>query len=102
MKIKKNDTILVIKGKERGKTGKVASVNLEDQTIKVSGINIAKKHIKSQGQKSAGGITEIVRPLALSKVMFVCGHCNKPTRLGMKITSAGNKERICKLCKSTV
>lgn len=102
MKIKKGDTILVIKGKERGKTGKVVSANSIEQTVKISGINIAKKHVKPQGQKGSGGITEIVRPMSLSKVMFMCSHCNKPTRLGMKTTSAGNKERICKLCKSTV
>lgn len=102
MKIKKGDTVLVIQGKERGKTGKVTAVDPTAQTIKLSGINIGKKHVKSRGNKVSGGIIEVAMPLAISKVMFICSHCNKPTRLGNQITSTGNKERICKLCKSTV
>jgi len=102
MKIRKGDTVLIMQGRERGKTGKVASVNERTQMVKVSGINIAKKHMKPRGQKVAGGITEIVRPLPSSKVMFMCSHCNKPTRLGSQLTSVGNRERICKICKSTV
>ncbi len=102
MKLRKGDTILVIKGKERGKTGKVVSVNPIAQAVKISGINIAKKHVKPRGQRVAGGVTEIVKPLPISKVMFMCSHCNKPTRLGSQLTSSGNRERICKLCKSTV
>ncbi|MFA5967192.1 MAG: 50S ribosomal protein L24 [Patescibacteria group bacterium] len=102
MKIKKGDTVLVIKGRERGKTGKVASVNVVAQTVKISGINVAKKHMKPRGQKVSGGITEIVKPLPTAKIMFLCSHCNKPTRLGSQLTSAGNRERICKICKSTV
>lgn len=102
MKIKKGDSVLVIKGKEKGKVGKVAKVNLQTQTIKLSGINVGKKHIKPRGRRSGGGIVEIAMPLHVSKVMFMCSHCNKPVRLGYKITSSGNKERICKICKSTV
>jgi len=102
MKIKKGDNVLVIKGKERGKVGKVAAVNSRTQTIKLIGINIGKKHIKSRDRQSGGGIVEIAMPLNPAKVMFMCSHCNKPVKLGYKITSSGDKERICKICKSTV
>lgn len=102
MKIRKGDTVLVIKGKERGKTGKVVSVDPMAQTVKISGINVAKKHVKPRGQRVAGGVIEIVKPVPVSKIMFMCTHCNKPTRLGSSLTSAGNRERICKLCKGTV
>lgn len=102
MKIKKGDNILVIQGREKGKTGKITSVDPLAGTIKVSGINIGKKHVKARGKRAAGGVTEVAMPLPISKVMFMCSHCNKPVRLGNKITSAGNKERVCKLCKSTV
>ena len=102
MNIKKGDTVLVIQGKERGKTAKVVAVNPVARTIKLSGVNIGKKHMKARGSKAAGGITEVAMPLSVSKVMFMCSHCNKPVRLGKRNTSVGNKERICKLCKSTV
>ncbi|HAR55030.1 TPA: 50S ribosomal protein L24 [Patescibacteria group bacterium] len=102
MKIKKGDTILVIAGRDRGKTGKVTSVNPTQQTVKVSGINISKKHLRPKRGAAGGGITEVAVPLSISKVMFMCSHCNKPVRLGSKTTTAGNKERICRVCKSTV
>lgn len=103
MRIKKGDTVLVIQGKEKGKSGKVVSVDPESATLKISGINIGKKHVKSQqGRKTGGGITEIAMPMPISKVMFLCSHCNKPVRLGSHTASTGSKERICKICKSTV
>lgn len=102
MKIKKGDNVLVITGKSRGKTGKVLSVNPSTGTVKLAGVNIMKRHLKvRRGQP--GGITEIVVPLSAAKVMFLCTHCgNKPVRLGYRATPAGRKERICKVCKSTV
>jgi len=102
MKIKKGDTILVISGRDRGKTGKVTSASPDTYTIKVSGINISKKHLRPKSGSVAGGITEVAMPLSVNKVMFMCSHCNKPVRLGSKTTVAGNKERICRICKSTV
>ena len=102
MKIKKGDTILVIKGKDRGKTGKVTSADHDNLTIKVSGINIVKKHLKA-GRGKSGGVIEMAAPLNVSKVMFMCSHCgDKPTKLGYKLTQSGKKERICKKCKCTV
>jgi large subunit ribosomal protein L24 len=77
-------------------------VDAKAGTVKIAGINIAKRHLKAR-QGKTGGITEIIVPLSVSKVMFLCSHCsNKPVRLGYKISAAGNKERICKICKSTV
>ena len=102
MKIKKGDNVLVIAGKNRGKTGKVVSVDSIKGSIKIAGVNIMKRHLKAQRGK-AGGITEIIAPMPISKVMFLCTHCgNKPVRLGYKISASKTKERICKLCKSTV
>jgi large subunit ribosomal protein L24 len=102
MRIKKGDNVLVITGKNRGKTGKVVAVNPKLGTVKIAGVNVAKRHLKAR-RGQPGGITEIVVPLPASKVMFVCSHCgNKPVRLSYKITTAGSKERICRICKSTV
>jgi len=102
MRIKKGDNVLVIAGKNRGKTGKVVSVDSAKESIKIAGINIMKRHLKAR-QGKAGGITEIIAPMSVSKVMFICTHCgNKPVRLGYKVSATNTKERICKVCKSTV
>ena len=101
MKIKKGDIVLIIKGKDRGKTGKITSVDPTNNKIKVSGINIVKRHVRASRGKS-GGIIESAAPIDASKVMFLCSHCNKPVRIGYKITKSGTKERICKICRSTV
>ncbi|OGB74459.1 50S ribosomal protein L24 [candidate division Kazan bacterium RBG_13_50_9] len=104
MKIKKGDLVLVIKGKDRGKTGKVVSVNRAAGTVKIGGINVAKKHIRAgRGRGKSGGIVEVALPVDAAKVMFICPHCgNKPVKLGYKITKSGSKERICRVCRSTV
>ncbi|MBN2585414.1 50S ribosomal protein L24 [Patescibacteria group bacterium] len=102
MKIKKGDNVLVITGKNRGKTGKVVTVDPAKSTVKIAGVNIMKRHLKAR-RNQPGGITEIISPLPASKVMFVCSHCgNKPVRLGYKLSATNTKERICKVCKSTV
>ena len=105
MKIRTNDQVVVIKGKNRGQSGKVTSVDPTRAMVKVSGVNIAKKHIRpgrGAGAKQTGGIVEVAMPLHASKVMFRCGQCNKPTRLGYKISKSGSKERICRACQATV
>lgn len=102
MKIKKGDLVLVIKGKDRGKTGKVVLVDPENLRAKVSGINVAKRHTKARGKKS-GGIVETLVALDVSKLMLICGPCgNKPVRIGYKLSPGGIKERICKVCKSAL
>jgi len=102
MKIKKGDKVLVTKGKNRGKSGKVTFVDPKTRKIKISGVNIAKRHMKSTQGKS-GGIVEIAMPLDVSKVMYLCEHCGgKPIKIGYIISKSGNKERICKVCKSTI
>lgn len=102
MKIKKGDNVLVIVGKNRGKTGKVVSVDSAKRTVKIAGVNVMKRHLRAT-QGKPGGITEIIAPLPVSKVMYLCAHCgNKPVRLGYKTSASNTKERICKVCKSTL
>jgi large subunit ribosomal protein L24 len=102
MKIKTGDKVLIIKGKDKGKSGKVVSADHINHTIKVSGINIVKRHTKA-GKNKAGGVVEVAAPVKLSNVMFLCPHCgDKPTRLGYTLAKDGKKERICKKCKATV
>ena len=102
LKIRKGDEVMVIAGKDRGKKGRVQEVNPSALTVVVAGVNIAKRHRKPNPSKNEkGGIIEEPRALALGKVMVVCPHCGKPTRVAHRIDE-DNKERICKKCGETI
>ncbi|MCE5194594.1 MAG: 50S ribosomal protein L24 [Nitrospiraceae bacterium] len=100
--IKKNDTVIVLTGKEKGKKGRVLSVLHSKGKIIVEKINLIKKHMKPNKKYSQGGIIEKEAPLQISNVMLVCPRCNKPTRIGNDIIENGKKARVCKKCKETI
>lgn len=93
---------MVIAGRERGKTGKVLSLQLMRGKLTVEKLNIIKRHTKPNQKTKQGGIIEREAPLALSNVMFLCGNCNKPVRLGMKTVKDGRRMRVCKKCKEVI
>jgi len=96
MKLKKGDTVIIRRGKDKGKTGKVEKVFPKLGKLVVNGVNVYKKHVKPrEGQK--GGIIEITKPLPAAHTQIVCSACNKPTRVGYQVTKT-SKERICKKC----
>lgn len=97
MRIKKGDNILIISGKDRGRKGKVLKVLPKREKIMVEGINLRKKHIKPRKSGEKGQIVEIVAPMNVSNVKFICPKCGKATKIGYKL---GEKEkyRICKKC----
>ncbi|KKP98729.1 MAG: 50S ribosomal protein L24 [Parcubacteria group bacterium GW2011_GWD2_38_12] len=101
MKIKKEDNILIMIGKDKGKQAKVSKVYPMKNMIVAEGINIKKKHQgpKKQGQK--GSIIQFPAPFNASNAMLVCPKCSKPTRVGYKI-SEGGKARVCKKCKAEI
>lgn len=101
MKIKKNDNILVISGKSKGKSGIVSKVLVKENKLIVIGINVSKKNIKPSKKNPHGGIIDIHLPIAVSNVAIVCPSCNKPTKIAYKI-SGKTKERVCRKCKSAV
>lgn len=92
-RIRKDDNVLVITGKDRGKTGKVIEVIAAKNRAKVERLNMVKRHSKGQGEK-AGGIIEKEASIHLSNLMIVCPKSNEPTRIGMKILEDGSKVRI--------
>lgn len=98
MKIRKDDTVLVIAGKDRGKKGKVRFAYPQKQQLIIEGINFVKKHSKTKGQARQAGIIDIEEPMHVSKVMYICGKCNKPVRLGMKKLEDGRNVRFCRNC----
>ena len=95
LKIKKGDKVIVITGKDKGKTGEVTKVLVQENKVIVSGINIAKRHTKPS-QESAGGIISKEMPIHISNVAYVDPKTNKATRLGIKMDKDGHKVRVAK------
>lgn len=101
MKIKKNDQVLIITGKDKGKKSKVISVLPELERIVVENANLVKKHRRARRQNEKGQVVEIAKPMHVSNVKLICPKCGQPSRLGYKITEAG-KFRICKKCQQEI
>lgn len=97
-RIRKNDTVMVIKGRERGKTGKVLRVIPGGGRLVVERLNLVKRHSKARGPGSPGGIIEKEAALQLANVMVLCERCNAPVRIGIKLAVDGTKTRICRRC----
>jgi large subunit ribosomal protein L24 len=96
--IRKNDTVMVIAGKERGKTGKVLRVLPKRERVLVERLNLVKRHTKARGPQSPQGIVEKEAPLHRSNVMILCDKCNGPVRMGKKHLQDGRSVRICRRC----
>ena len=99
--IKRDDKVVVISGKDKGKTGKVLMTEPKTGRVIVEKVNMVTKHEKPKGQGKPGGIMHQEAPLYASKVMLVCGKCGKATRLGFKMLEDGEKVRVCKKCGET-
>jgi large subunit ribosomal protein L24 len=102
MKIRKNDNVLVVTGKDRGKKGKVRFAYPKKQRVIVEGVNFIKKHSKAQGAVRQAGIIDLEAPLHVSNVMLVCDKCNKPARIGFRTLEDGRKVRFCKACGEVI
>jgi large subunit ribosomal protein L24 len=98
VQIRKNDSVMVISGKERGKTGKVLRVNPKEDAVIIERINVVKRHTKPRGPQQAGGIVEKEASIPASNIMIMCDKCNAPVRIGKKILADGNKVRVCRRC----
>ena len=96
--IKKNDLVMVVAGRERGKTGKVLRVLPESGRATVERLNIVKRHSKPRGAASPSGIVEREAPLDLSNLMVFCERCNAPVRVGFRIAADRSKTRVCRRC----
>ena len=101
MKIKKGDTVEIISGNDKGKTGEVLEVIPKSSKIVVKGVNIRKKHIKPRKQGEEGGIIPLECSINSSKANVVCSKCGKGTRVGY-IMEKGEKVRVCKKCGNKI
>jgi large subunit ribosomal protein L24 len=101
-KIRRGDTVQVIKGKDKGKRGNIIKIFKSENRALVEGINLVKKHKKKARQDQQGGIVSIESPVNFSNIMFFCKHCNQPSRIGIMLTKDGTRNRFCKACKEAI
>lgn len=101
LNVKKNDTVVVITGKDKGKQGKVLIAEPQNGKVVVQGVNMVTKHKKPRGQQDPGGIIHQEAPIDASNVMLVCSKCGKATRSAKKLLDNGDKVRVCKKCGDT-
>jgi large subunit ribosomal protein L24 len=103
MRIRKEDTVEVISGDDKGTRGKVRLVSPKGESVVVFGVNIVKKHQRRTGDvRTQAGIIEREAPIAVSNVALVCPHCDKPVRVGFRIAPDGSKTRVCRKCDETI
>jgi large subunit ribosomal protein L24 len=111
-KIRRDDTVMVLHGKDRGKTGVVRQIigggdlvkvkgkrpKIKEDKVFVTGLNISKRHQRAQQGTTQAGIIEKEMPMPLAKVMLICKNCNKPVRVGFAVRGDSKKHRVCRNC----
>ena len=102
MKVRKNDTVLVIAGKDRGKKGKVRRSLTKEDRVAVEGVNMVKRHMRARRAARQAGIIEREAPIDVSNVMLLCAKCDRPVRIGFRFLDDGSKVRICRRCKEVI
>lgn len=102
LRIRKDDIVEVVSGKDKGKKGKVITCFPETNAVLVEGINFVKKCLRRTQQDQKGGIIEKEASFSASNVMVVCKRCNKPTRIGASFLKDGSKARMCRICKEVL
>ncbi len=102
IRIRKNDTVMIIKGRDRGKTGRVMKILPQEMRAIIEGRNLIKKHSRKSQKNPQGGIIQMESPIQLSNLMPVCHKCNKPARVSSIIEKDGKKLRVCNKCKEAL
>lgn len=100
-KIKRNDTVRILRGKDAGKKGKVLAVLPQEQTVVVEGMNMVKKHVKPKQGGQKGQRVSIAAPLRVANVQVICTQCKKGTRVGITREN-GVRQRVCKQCNAVI
>jgi len=101
LKIKKDDTVIVISGKENGKTGRVVSISVANNSAIVEGLNKYKKNVKPSSKYPQGGIIDLLKPIKISNLQIICPECKKATRVMIKKSTKVNS-RVCKKCNEVI
>jgi large subunit ribosomal protein L24 len=101
-KIRREDTVQVVKGRDVGKKGRVVKIFPDTAKALVEGLNFVKKHRRQTRQDQQGGIVSIEAPISIANLRYLCKHCSKPTRVGLRILKDGSKARFCKACNEVL
>jgi len=101
-KIKVGDTVQAVKGKDRGKKGKILRITATGNRAVVEGINFLKHFRRKTQQDQQGGVVSVESPVAIANLALVCKSCNRPVRIGFKLLQDGTKSRFCKFCKEVI
>lgn len=101
MKIKLNDKVMVMSGKDAGKSGKVIQVFPKEGKLVIEGLNQMKKHLRAKSRAEKGQILTLASPLPAAKAMLICPKCEKPARVGYRF-EGGVKQRVCRRCRQAV
>jgi large subunit ribosomal protein L24 len=102
LKLRKNDIVKVIAGREKGKVGRIIKIDREKGRVFVEKINMVKRHVKPGKTNPQGGIVEKEAPLAYSNVLVMCDKCNKPSRIAMVADETGKRTRTCRRCGNAI
>ena len=102
MRLRSDDNVLIIKGRDRGKQGRITHVFHKQSKVLVEGVNMVTRHQKPQSGIRQAGIIQKELPVPTSNVMLVCPDCNSPTRIGMKFLADGAKVRVCSKCAEVI
>ena len=102
MKIRRDDTVFVIAGKDKGKKGKVRFAYPKKERVLVDGVNFIKKHARAVRGVRQAGIIEQEAPIPMSNVMLLCSKCNHPARVGFRFLEDGRKVRVCRSCHEVI
>jgi large subunit ribosomal protein L24 len=100
--IKKDDTVMVVAGKEKGKSGKVIRIIRKKDAIVIDRLNFVKRHLKAGASHGKGGIMEKEAPIHISNIQLLCKKCNLPTRIGKKALEDGRRMRVCRKCGEAI
>lgn len=98
MRVRKNDTVVVLAGKDRGKRGRVRKALPDKESVVVEGLNMIKRHSRTRRSARQAGIIELESPIHISNVQLVCNKCGEPTRVGAQNLEDGRKVRVCRSC----
>jgi large subunit ribosomal protein L24 len=101
-KIRKGDTVLLMKGRDRGKQGRVQRLLVKEGRVVVEGVNMAVRHVRPRPGVSQAGRVSIEASIHLANVRVLCPHCNKPARVGFSLLEEGKKVRVCKRCHEAI
>ncbi len=102
MRIRKDDTVVIITGKDRGKKGKVRRAFPNEDRVAVEGLNMIKRHSRARRATRQAGIIELEAPIHVSDVMLICNKCGNPTRVNFRLLDDGKKVRVCNSCREVI